>query len=543
MIEREESKKFIYLILFRLFLCFAILTVGAFVLKIHTSENLVVPFFLLVGILFVLNIPWIIILKKDLLSPSLQGNLQLYTDLVIEIAIIHYSGGLNSPFIYLPLISILSSAFLFSPKMIVIYSVSAAVLYVGVSILEFYQWLPSFLAGVDKLEINPISHFYYMIYVRIIIFLGIGYLSSVLNTRIRLQSDEIAKFKHLEDNILFQIKSGLITINNNETIIYANKAASDILGYSIDELIGRDWYFIFFGNKYNVNLEIIKQAKSLRGVELKIETKSGHPKIIGFNLSDLKNEQAEAIGKTMVFRDITNIKNMEEKLKIKNKLEAIGELAAIMAHELKNPLTSICGSIEVLKESGTFSKPRDQELINVIFKESERLSRTLGEFLTFTGETYVKKEKKEILKILDEVIQLVKNSRDFKPNIIIEKQYDPKDFSFAFLDEKQIRQVFFNLVLNAVQAMPEGGTLTLKADPYLRGDLNFMKIGIKDTGKGIDPALKEKIFEPFFTSKEKGIGLGLTVVKKIIEKHGWEIDLVSSPGLGCEVIIHLPLTR
>ena len=256
MIDSEESKKFIYLILFRLFLCFAILTVGAFILKIHETSHLV-PFFLLVGILFSLNIPWIIIIKKRLLSNKVLAILQFYSDLIIEIAIIHYSGGLNSPFIYLPLISILSSAFLFTPRMIIIFSITATILYVSLSMLEFYKLLPSFLSGVEKIKIDPISHFYYMIYVRTFIFIGIGYLSSVLNSRIRLQSDEIAKFKHLEDNILFQIKSGLITINNKETIIYANKAASEILEYSVDELIGRNWYFIFFGNKYNVNLRNI----------------------------------------------------------------------------------------------------------------------------------------------------------------------------------------------------------------------------------------------------------------------------------------------
>ena len=381
-----------------------------------------------------------------------------------------------------------------------------------------------------------------MIYVRIIVFIGIGYLASVLNTRITQKSDELARFKHLSDNILFQIKSGLITISNNNRIVYSNKAASEILGFSNEDLLGRDWHFIFFGSKDMVNLEIIKQAKSIRGVELTIETKSGQTKIIGFSLSELKNESDETVGKTMVFRDISDIKNLEEKLKIKNKLEAIGELAAIMAHELKNPLTSICGSIEVLKESGTFATKRDQELINVIFKESERLSRTLGEFLAFTGETMLKKERKEILRILDEVLSLIKNAQDFKDNILIDRKYNSKEIYFAFLDDKQIKQVFFNLILNAVQSMTDGGTLTLEAKSYKKDNNNFLKIAIKDTGKGFKKELSERIFQPFYTSKEKGIGLGLTVVKKIIAKHGWHICLESEAEKGCVVIIDLPIT-
>ena len=539
MSNKDESAKFTYFILFRLFLSLSILIVGWGVLKINRFE-----FFFLVGLLILLNIPWIIIIKKEItfISPTLHANLQLYTDLLIEIGIIHYSGGVTSPFIYLPLISILSSAFLVTPRQVVIYSISAAVLYVGIASLEFFKWLPTHLL-TSHIEINPVAHFYYMTFLRVIVFVFIGYLASVLTTRIRKQTEEIAKYKHLEEDILFQIKSGLITINIDDSIIYSNKAATEILGYSNDELLGRDWHFIFFGSRDNINSEIVRQAKSLRGVELKIEAKSGLSKIIGFNLSELKNEFGDIFGKTMVFRDITHIKNMEEKLKIKNKMVAIGELAAIMAHELKNPLTSICGCIEVLRESGTFTTNREKELIHVIFKESDRLSRTLGEFLAFTGETFIKKERREVLQILNEVITLIRNSRDFNSSIVIDKKYEIKDFYFAFLDEKQIKQVFFNLVINAVQAMPDGGILSLEVIPYEKDNLKYCKIIIRDTGKGINKDIQDKIFNPFYTSKEKGIGLGLTVVQKIIEKHGWTLELKSTPNKGCEATIDLPVTQ
>ena len=197
------------------------------------------PFYLLVGILYIINIPWIIILKKDLLKPRLHSAFQLYMDLFIQIAIIHYSGGLNSnsPFVYLPLISIIASAFMVSSRMVVAYSISAAFLYVFVSLIEFYGWLPSFLAGKTTMEINPIDYLYYRIYMHLIIFVGIGYLVSVLNTRIRFQLDEVAKYRHLSDIILYQIKSGLITISNSEKIIYSNQAASEILGYAREELL------------------------------------------------------------------------------------------------------------------------------------------------------------------------------------------------------------------------------------------------------------------------------------------------------------------
>ena len=139
----EEFRKIKYFILFRLLLCTAILFVGALFLQIPKSWNLAVPFFTLLALLIVLNIPWYLIAKNDLLRPSMHAKIQIYTDLLIEIGIIHFSGGLNSPFIYLPLISILSSAFLISSRSVVIYSISAALLYIAVSILEFYRWLPS----------------------------------------------------------------------------------------------------------------------------------------------------------------------------------------------------------------------------------------------------------------------------------------------------------------------------------------------------------------------------------------------------------------
>ena len=148
----EDYKKFKYLILIRIVLGFAILIVGASVLKIQQSEEIWIPFYFLVALLFILYISWLIILQKKLLSPSLHAKLLLYTELIIEIAIIHYSGGLNSnsPFIYLPLMSIISSAFLVSAKDVVIYSISAAILYVIASVLEFYQWMPDFLQATTK---------------------------------------------------------------------------------------------------------------------------------------------------------------------------------------------------------------------------------------------------------------------------------------------------------------------------------------------------------------------------------------------------------
>ncbi len=539
----KEERKFAYLIFFRLLLSTTILIVGALILKLHKIQSLAFPFFSLVGLLYVINIPWILLLRKTNISFNIQSYLQFYTDLIIEMALIHYSGGFTSPFIYLPLISIIATVFYFQPKKTVVYSIIAAILYTALSITEFYKLLPEFLSGSIKICIDPINSFYYYTYVKIFTFIFIGYLSSILSTRIKSQNIEIAKLKHLEENILYQIKSGLITIDNNENIIYANKSACDILGYDNEELIGRNWQQIFFGNKYKADFEIIKQAKLLRGVEIEVETKTGLKKIIGFNLSDLKDEEGNIIGKTMVFRDITPIKKMEEKIKLKNKLETIGELAAIMAHELKNPLTSICGAIDVLKESKDITTPKEKELLNVISKESERLSRTLGEFLAFTGDSFVKKEKKEILKIIEEILLLIKNSNDFPKNVIVIQKYNKNDFYFAFMDENKIKQVFFNIILNSLQAMPLGGTLTIEAQPFSKDDANFLKVSIIDTGEGIPDNIKEKIFTPFFTTKDKGIGLGLTVVKKILEKHGWEYKITSEPGQGTNFTIIIPITQ
>jgi two-component system sensor histidine kinase PilS (NtrC family) len=259
----------------------------------------------------------------------------------------------------------------------------------------------------------------------------------------------------------------------------------------------------------------------------------GAQKIIGLTISQMKGLAEDGKGFIVVFQDLTLIKRLETEIQQKEKWAAIGELSSNIAHEIRNPLASLKGSIEMLKEDSVPQNYKER-LMEIALSEMERLNRIITDFLTYSRPTPPDFKQFDLHELLDETIELLRNVDQNKGSVTIRKDYHGPTRVKA--DPQKIRQVFWNLGINAVDAMPEGGELLVSTS----NDDGSVTITFQDTGCGIEKRNIERIFYPFFTTKERGTGLGLAIAYRIIEEHQGRMRVESSAGIGTTFQIILP---
>ena len=229
------------------------------------------------------------------------------------------------------------------------------------------------------------------------------------------------------------------------------------------------------------------------------------------------------------------MKKLEAQLRLKDRMAAVGELSAGIAHEIRNPLAAIAGSVQVLKSSGSLST-QEQRLMSIVLKESERLNKTIAEFLRFVRPQEKNSAEFDIAASLSEALDLLGNSSELRPDHHIRREIVPPSFHLVG-DPDQIRQVFWNLARNAVQAMPNGGTLTVRTDV----EDGAYHIVFTDSGRGMSDADQSRLFQPFRTNFPSGTGLGMAISYRIVQEHGGRIDVTSRPGAGTTITVTLPV--
>lgn len=346
------------------------------------------------------------------------------------------------------------------------------------------------------------------------------------------------KKKYFAEQYVDNSSSAIIAIDLNEKIVIYNQAAEDIMGIPVGEVLGRPFSELLekkIGTQDSILLNTLRIGKPYSHVEASIETPIGVMNVMAYTTL-VRDEEGNIIGGILSIRDITSQKQLEEKVIKAEKYTVIGELAAGIAHEVRNPLTSVKGFLQLLAPK---FKQDDQirQYLEIMLGEIRRINYIISEFLLLARPTVPIKRKTEIHKVLDEILLLSEGEFLLK-NIQLERDYD-RQCPVITADPEQIKQVFLNLVSNAVAAMPDKGRLTV-ATSYDRFE-KAVRIFFTDTGVGIDHTELDMIFDPFFTTKEDGTGLGLTVSYKIIENHDGKISVESNPGDGSTFIVTLPV--
>lgn len=354
-------------------------------------------------------------------------------------------------------------------------------------------------------------------------------------------------------SIIQNVNVGLITVDLNGEITFANRSAASLLNCQVKDILGMNIakFFVNSGDAAQILKIIEVSGKRLSEREFKFRDSQNKELIVGVTASRIQDENNKFDGIVILMRDLTEVRHLRNQVERMERLALLGELSAGIAHEIRNPLAGIKASVQVLEETFGADDFRN-ELVARIVREVDKANRLLRDFFKFAKPMKPRLGFHNIEMIVDSVYLLLAPKLK-KRNIQFQEEFE-EDIPQIYADETQIEQVILNLFLNAIDAMEEGGTLGVKVskkklmfvEPSKRemavteGELYYIIVEISDTGAGISRENLQKIFNPFFTTKPEGLGLGLSICSRLIEENRGKIDVVSAPGKGTTFILALP---
>ena len=341
--------------------------------------------------------------------------------------------------------------------------------------------------------------------------------------------DRATAIEGYNENILQSVPSGVISFDEEMRITKLNLAAERILELERETIAGKHQSEVL---KRPIS-EYLSRKELIERGEIAYITPSGRRIWLGLAITPLKDGTGSTIGQLLVFTDLTHLKAIESQMALRDKLSSLGEISAGIAHELRNPMAVIAGYTKLLSKK---TESALQPPVEAIAKEIAVMDRIISDFLSFAKPAELTLSEVNVKAMIDQCVASVRGERsDIAAEVAVNGPLSVKG------DEVFLRQAFINLLQNSVEAMPRGGTLTAKSS-LSRGTDGFLDISISDTGHGIPDDVKNKIFLPFFTTKEKGTGLGLAIVHKIIVSHGGSVSVESSEK-GTTFIVRLPLGK
>lgn len=516
------------------------LLLAALIIQYTVGEVLPLDYiYVTAGVTYALTLLYIA-MSYVLRSRSVNLMIQIAGDLVIETLLVYFTGGLDSPFSFLYLVSIITASMLLYRRGGMLAASGAVILYGVLVDLMYYGILPVPYPPVDwtaaRLYINMAANFAG--------FYATALLTSYLSEQLQRTSRELdanrqnlAELRALNQNVVESIPSGLITLTSFGTASFVNPAAAALLAMEPLAILGRHVTELGFFTNDDWN-DARQELVAGRVVRREIDNMeiAGEPHSFGFAVSPLSTLDGAAAGYTLIFQDLTEMKKLEAELRLKDRMAAVGELSAGIAHEIRNPLAAIAGSVQVLKGSSSLS-PQEQRLMSIVLKESERLNKSISEFLRFVRPQERRAVAFDVAASISETLDLLQNSSELHERHEIRREIDPPTFQLVG-DADQIRQVFWNLARNAVQAMPNGGVLTVRT----RIDDGAYHIVFTDNGRGMSRADLQRLFQPFRTNFPSGTGLGMAISYRIVQAHGGKIEVSSVEGAGSSITVTLPLS-
>ncbi len=468
--------------------------------------------------------------------------LQVTIDIALATIIVYITGGTESYLHTLYPLSVIGAAILLS-KRGGFYAASVSSIAYGVLIdMDFYRMLPAKYKVIHSMANPGWEEVFTTVATNILAYFTVAYLTGYLADKTlraerELEEKEIdfERLEILNRQIVENITSGIMTLDEQLRITSFNREAELVTGYTLRE--------VYYRNIDEVFPDMITAAEdglTRNGArfEKKFKRKDGEEVHLGFTISEGQGGDVDQI---VIFQDLTQLKALEEQLRRDEKLKALGELSVGIAHEIRNPLASISGSIQVLKEDLNLSGD-DNKLMEIVLRETERLNALITDYLLFAKPAQEKRDAVDIGSVIEDTVKVFRNRPEASGITIV------TDAPGALIqgDARQLGQVFWNLFINAAQAMDGAGTLRVTSrliPPGSHGQDNvgYVSIRVEDTGRGIRPEHAAKIFDPFFSTKNAGTGLGLAIVHRIIETHGGSIEVKSRPGKGAAFEIKLPV--
>jgi two-component system, NtrC family, sensor histidine kinase PilS len=459
----------------------------------------------------------------------LQASLQVLTDLVLVTLVIHETGGWDSSLNFLyPLVIIVASVLL--PRIWAqLVAAFAFILYGTVLELNYYMVVPSYCTTHPSFKALQA-----IIFVNLFAFLAVAYLAGLLTAKLRqvgvqLQdtSGALEDLQVLHENIIHSISSGLITTGLDGRVTLVNAAAERLLERTRAELVGAPVDRLFLDALPSV-------AARNPHAEVRFDLPNKFRKTFRVRVAALTVPERGDLGYVYVLDDLTEIRRLEREVRVQDRLAAVGRLAAAIAHEIRNPLTSIAGSVSMLSGVPEMNEEH-RHLLDIVTRESQRLNGIITDFLAYSRTKQYHFAKAELIQLIGDTLTLMEHRMNAEgTGISIERRFAARE-ACVVADGDRLKQVFWNLCENAVRAMKNGGKLTVGLESL--GD--DWQVTFSDTGTGMTPQQVEKIFEPFQSNFEGGTGLGLAIVYQIMQGHDGKVFARSQPGQGSTFVLRL----
>jgi two-component system sensor histidine kinase PilS (NtrC family) len=358
----------------------------------------------------------------------------------------------------------------------------------------------------------------------------------VLEKRLEKSSRDLARLQVLHRDVIQSISSGLLTTDLDAALTSLNRAGEEILGRREQALAGQA---ITATQLFDAESWEHYRQEADRSGQIRAETRlerDGKKMVIGFTVSPLRDGTGAQRGYLLIFQDLSEWRALEEKLRQQDRMAALGQMAAGLAHEVGNPLAAISGSVQLL--AGRFEgKTSEQKLLDITLRESRRLDRTVKSFLQFARPRDHFPEEFDIAALIAEDVSLLRNSEEVAAHHRIELEL-AEGPALVVADRDQLGQIFWNLARNALQAMPHGGRLRISG----RLEGHYYRLEMEDSGRGMSGDEKARIFQPFKSFFGSGLGLGMAIVYRLVEEHGGEILVDSEPGAGTRIAVLLPVS-
>lgn len=488
--------------------------------------NIQTTHYALIVTIYFLSFVYVILLKR-LKGLIRLAYAQLLVDTFLVTAIIYSTGGIDSIFSFLYILTIISGSIILYRSGGMIIASMSSILYALMVGLHYYGIISP--QGIVPGQSTPYqeANLVYTVLANVAAFYLVAFLSSYASEQarksrveLRAKQEDIVKLEALNEWIIRSITSGLITLDDKERIISFNPAAEEIFGISGESAIGKKAGEVLPSVTEQVQDRLSGTDGDPEGfIDLSYQRPDGQSLFLRCSVSPLHLPGGSHGGHILFFLDMTAMKQIEEEMRKVEGLAMVGELAAGIAHEIRNPMASISGSIQMLKEN-LEADSMDSRLMDIILREVSRLNSLVNDFLLFARPKQAKIESFDLNQLILESLELIKNSGKWVDRIDVHSRF-PQSLRVES-DPQQVRQVLWNLFLNASEAMPHGGSLYVRTEMVNSPDAHgsgrkTVKVTIRDTGRGFSEEALQHLFTPFFTTKEGGSGLGLATVKRIVE--------------------------
>lgn len=546
--EGELRRKLAWLIAIRVVVS-TVLLGSAILVQLNAPGSFPVdPFFFLIGVTYALTLVYIGLLRAVDEHRWLL-DLQLAIDAVIVSAFLFMTGGVTSYFATLYMLPVAAAGALQFRRGGLMLAALSALLYTGLVLGQYFAaagflrepWLMGM--GVN---LPPVHLAQFTVAINVFGLFVVGLVSGSLadslrhaGERLQRASSQIANLQAFNQDVIDSLVSGLATTDYATRILTFNRAAGAITGYAPEAAIGRlaaDVLQLPADAAAALDVDL-GGARSHRA-DYRYRRSDGRTIELGLSATHLVTPEGRA-GFIFTFQDVTELRRLEHDARLRQRLAAVGEMAAGIAHEIRNPLASMAGSIQILRRELPLT-PEQEQLMDIVLRESGRLNDTIRSFLAYARPQRFEIRRHDVRRALNDTALLLRNSAEVREGHTIEVDV-PAEAVWYDADEGQIRQIIWNLATNGLRAMPDGGCLRLGLRTAASDkDGEALLITVRDEGVGMPAEAMDHVFQPFHGSFEKGSGLGLAIVHRIVSDYGGQIGVESQPGHGTTITVRLP---